>query len=261
MAKTNKSKNTKVTNRTTAKVSAPKIKAEEKNTPPKSFAEKIQYDLENNQSYLNFILGALIVIVLGILLYNYFTKPKGDVTPDENANQIEQAEGEDVAKENLPGTYNVKDGDTLFMLAEKYYGDGNLYPSIIKENNLPSEIISTGQKLTIPKVNEPSPSPNAAGASPSPESSPTPSPLPEASSSSALQTQTTPEEGTGGADNQTAWGEKITGDTYTVKPGDWLSTIAGRAYGDIYAYDKIAKENNITDPNVIEVGTVLKLPK
>jgi nucleoid-associated protein YgaU len=40
-----------------------------------------------------------------------------------------------------------------------------------------------------------------------------------------------------------------------------LSKIAGRAYGDVYQFDKIAKANNITDPNNIEVGTVLKIPR
>jgi len=53
----------------------------------------------------------------------------------------------------------------------------------------------------------------------------------------------------------------ITGDTYTVIEGDWLSTIAGRAYGDIYAFDKIAQANNIRNPDILEPGMVLKIPR
>ncbi len=45
--------------------------------------------------------------------------------------------------------------------------------------------------------------------------------------------------------------------TYTVKRGDTLSLIAGR-YGT--TYQKLAQINNISNPNLIRVGQVLKLP-
>jgi 5'-nucleotidase len=66
---------------------------------------------------------------------------------------------------------------------------------------------------------------------------------------------------TGGSANATMWGDKITGTSYTVQAGDWLSKIAGRAYGDVMAYQKIAEANKITNPDTIEVGTVLQLPR
>ncbi len=60
---------------------------------------------------------------------------------------------------------------------------------------------------------------------------------------------------------QQSWGPPITSDKYTVVAGDWLSKIAGRAYGDIMAYDRIAKANNIQNPDLIEVGMVLTIPR
>ncbi len=66
--------------------------------------------------------------------------------------------------------------------------------------------------------------------------------------------------GTGGG-NATIWGDKIDGNTYTVVTGDWLSTIAGRAYGDVMAFQKIASANNIANPDLIEPGTVLTIPR
>ena len=66
--------------------------------------------------------------------------------------------------------------------------------------------------------------------------------------------------GTGGG-NTTVWGPNIVGDTYQVAEGDWLSTISARAYGDIYAYQKIAQANSIADPNLIYPGQVLKIPR
>jgi nucleoid-associated protein YgaU len=233
-----------------------------------NFLDRIQNDLEKNQSYLNLILGALIVVVLGVLIFNYFNKPEtetGNVTPQAQQTTIDEAGN--VKKENLPGPYVVKEGDTLFTIAQNYYDDGYKYTEIIKENNLPGESIEVGQKLTIPKL-ETAMAAASAGpeASALPDASPGPETAmasPEASPEAVAEASPSPEadSGTGGAENQTVWGESIKGDTYTVQANDWLSKIAGRAYGDITKYDIIAKENNISNPDTIEVGTVLKIPR
>ncbi|MGA2968080.1 MAG: LysM peptidoglycan-binding domain-containing protein, partial [Candidatus Levyibacteriota bacterium] len=49
--------------------------------------------------------------------------------------------------------------------------------------------------------------------------------------------------------------------TYTVKSGDYLWSIAIRAYGDGYQWVKIAKANNLTNPDLIFSGNVLQLPR
>ncbi len=223
-----------------------------------NFLDKIQNDLEKNQSYLNLILGALIIIVLGVLIFNYFNKPTeepGDIGPSQ---QVTDEQG-DVTRESLPGKYTVKKGDTLFLIAQKYYNDGEKYPMIMSENNLKSDSIEAGQELTIPKV-EVAESPSPASQI---ESSPSSTAKPEESISPSMNPSAVPAPAgeKGGALNQTTWGENISTTTYTVVAGDWLSKIAGRAYGDIMQYEKIAKANNISDPNSIEVGTVLKIPR
>jgi len=50
--------------------------------------------------------------------------------------------------------------------------------------------------------------------------------------------------------------------TYTVKPGDTLSKIAKETLGDPKAYTKIfdANRDQLSDPNKINPGQVLKLP-
>lgn len=217
-----------------------------------SLFDKLQSDINqrlnfnsDKQSYLNLVLGALIVLVIGALLFNYFNKQKGDLGPaEQTANQDQKQE--DVKKENLPGKYTVKEGDNLFAIAQNYYNDGYKYTEIIKANKLDNaDFITTGQVLEIPKVEV---TPAVAEATPSPST--------QIASESAQV-----DKGTGGADNQTIWGEKITVDTYTVQPGDWLSKVAGRAYGDEMQFDKIAKANNISNPDLIEPGTVLKIPR
>jgi len=52
------------------------------------------------------------------------------------------------------------------------------------------------------------------------------------------------------------------GATYTVKPGDTLSKIAKVHLGDANAYMKIfeANKDQLTDPDKIKPGQVLKIP-
>lgn len=200
----------------------------------KNYLENLEEEIQSNQSKVSMVLGALIILVVGILVFNYFNKNKADLGP---AQQIEAQQ--DVSPDQLPGKYTVKEGDTLFTIAEKYYTDGYKYAEIAKANNLTNpDQVESGQVLEIPKIElqakasfEPSPSP---------------------STQEAL--------GTGGG-NTTIWGPRIEGNTYTVVEGDWLSKIAGRAYGDIMAFDKIAKANNITNPDIIEPGMVLTIPR
>ena len=47
--------------------------------------------------------------------------------------------------------HTVIKGDTLWAIAQKYYGNGNKYKDIAKANNISNpDIIHVGQKLLIP---------------------------------------------------------------------------------------------------------------
>ncbi len=185
-----------------------------------NYLEKIETEVESNQSKISMVLGILIVIVVGVLIFNFFNRGKQEIGPAQTTT-IEQ----DVSPQNLPGKYTVKEEDTLFTIAQKYYQDGYKYTEIANANNLTNiDVIETGQVLEIPKL------------------------------------EMEKEIGTGGGDT-TIWGPRLSGDTYMVVEGDWLSKIAGRAYGDIYAYDKIAKANNIPNPDHITPGMTLTIPR
>ncbi len=205
------------------------------------FLEKISRETQSNQSRLSMILGGLIILVIVVLIFNYFNKPKAELGP---AQQTQANAQHDVTPDNLPGKYTVKDGDTLFTIADAYYKDGYQYPVIAQTNNIANpDLLEAGQVLTIPKLPASAMQEN-----------------PGQDQSSLPQEQVTTDN-SNTPNNATTWGPTIQGDSYTVTAGDWLSTIAGRAYGDVMSYQKIADANGITDPNVIEVGTVLKIPR
>lgn len=223
----------------------PRKVTDQEQTSPKdqSLLQRLQDELQLNQSYLSLILGMLIIIVAGILFFNYLKSNQALGPSQQTESPLPKETEEDVEPNKLPGKYTVKEGDTLFKIAEVYYKDGNMFDKIAKANKLASpDYIEVGQVLEIPKLELSSPA-----------LSPLPSPSPI--------TKTEEQLGIGGAMNQTTWGETITADTYTVVEGDWLSKIAGRAYGDIYAYEKVVKANNIQNPDLIYPGQVLKIPR
>ena len=54
---------------------------------------------------------------------------------------------------------------------------------------------------------------------------------------------------------------RIVEETYTVVEGDSLWDIAVRSYGDGYQWVKIAKANNLANPDLIYPGNVFKIPR
>lgn len=50
-----------------------------------------------------------------------------------------------------PRTYTVVEGDTLWAIAERFYGDGNRYPEIAAASGIANpDLINVGQVVTIP---------------------------------------------------------------------------------------------------------------
>jgi len=245
---------------TKSKVASAKVtrvtKASKSTSPKKqdNYFEKIESDIKTNQSTLSLVLGVLIVLVVAFLIFNFFkNKTNSQLGPAQNTT----TQAGDVTPESLPGKYTVKDGDTLFEIANKYYKDGYKFDAIAKANDLSNpDTLEVGQTLEIPKLDLAAASPSASTTA---ELSPTSTPAASVDSVNTVSADSQTNTQTQVDTND--WGSKINGDTYTVSDGDWLSTIAARAYGDVYAYNKIAIANAIQDPNLIEPGTVLKIPR
>lgn len=218
--------------------------------PTLSILDRMETEVQANQSRVSLVLGALIVLVVGILIFNYFNRGNSqEVTPSATQTEMSQ----DVTPENLPGKYTIKEGDTLFLIAEKYYSTGEKFLEIAKANNITNfDSIEAGQVIEIPKLEavattvEPSASPEA-----SVEPSPTTAPSAEVVEQTEPTIVTTQD-----------FGPAITGDKYVITEGDWLSTIAARAYnGDVMGYARIAQANNITNPDYIQTGMEIVIPR
>lgn len=194
--------------------------------------------LKLNEDTISTLLGAIVVVVIGLLVFNYFRSlnPQGQIT-DQAAleddgqtatpGQVKLVEEEDgqMVPEGLPTTYTVKQGDHLWSIAESFYNSGYNWTDIASVNHLdnPSQI-EVGQQLTIPKV--------------------------------AVKVATVSQEQT---TNNT-----IEGDAYTVVKGDHLWNIALRAYGDGFRWTDIYQANQDLigpNPGLIEVDMTLTIPR
>ncbi len=196
-----------------------------------------------SESYISIGLGILVVVVVGILIYNFISQ-RGQPAPSPSPHVTEEA-----TTAAQPGsTYVVQEGDTLWSISEKSYGTGYNWTDIAQVNNLrESDLLEAGQILKIPEV-----TPLALAVSPSPETveaTAVASPVVQASPTPVASPVVTPSPA------------PITGNTYTVVKGDTLWDIACRAYGDCYAWVRIAQANQLVNPDLIHPGNVFTLPR
>jgi len=184
----------------------------------KNFLKKIKL----NESLISIILGAVVVVVVAILIFNYFKgvdrteKATTDISTEEV--QLVEEEGK-IIPLGLPTIYTVEEGDHLWSIAEKFYTSGYNWVDIARENNLVNpNVLLVGQELNIPKAE-------------------------------VIMLETEVAE------------PSITGNSYTIEENDNLWDIAVRAYGDGYQWVKIASENNLANPDLIYSGNTLAIPR
>lgn len=101
--------------------------------------KKLLKTIKLNEENISMILGAIVLVIVGVLVVNYFKdRTPGSIT--ENGNQISAVNEHIVVK-----------GETLWSIAESSYGSGYNWMDIKKANNLTSDTIEVGQKLVIPE--------------------------------------------------------------------------------------------------------------
>ncbi len=197
--------------------------------------KNILKNLKLNEDTISTILGGLVIIIIGLLIFNYFKSinPQGEITQEaaqeENSQtkpgdvELVEDNGKNVPK-GLPTTYTVQKGDHLWKIAENFYNSGYNWVDIAQVNNLTTpNSIEVNQKLIIPKVEV---------------------------KQATITVQKTK--------------DTIDSTSYTVQKGDHLWEIAVRSYGDGFAWNKIYTANREligNNPSLVEAGMVLTIPR
>ena len=218
------------------------------------------------ESYTSLILGIIFVVILTVILLT-FVKGKNATINTQNIQVTKDAEQKvtsqqqvvitpEVTKKVLEhknvtiiptkpqqkevivdakavSTYIVKEGDTLWKIAENKYKSGYNWVDIQKANNLTNPgMLYAGTKLILPNVQ---------------------------AKTVTVVTMAVEKQDAATSSIQT---KKISGTSYTIEKSDTLWDIAVRAYGDGYAWTKIAKANNLlNNPSTIHSGNKLTIPR
>lgn len=214
---------------TQGKRGRPRKIAAKENISQKTPLEKKVLSVKWSESYTSLLMGVVVVIVAVLFVVSILRQSHHIQQTSSIATAITPTittTQPSLLDQTNEKTYTVQSGDNLWSIAEKYYNSGYNWIDIAKANNLADpSTIHVGNQLIIPSV--------------------TPQPATITITPNIVQ----------------ATQNSITGNTYTVKAGDDLWSIAVRAYADGYQWTKIAEVNNLSNPSLIFSGNVLQIPR
>lgn len=112
--------------------------------------KSILKSLRLHESTISMILGAIVILVVGVLVVNYFRGLETGITLPEGQ-QAEQ-QGPTITRGGQT-IHVVQVGDNLWKVAERYYDSGYNWVDITRENSLiNANQIEVGQELVIPDI-------------------------------------------------------------------------------------------------------------
>ena len=184
--------------------------------------------LKLNEDKISMGLGVVVVVLVAGMVFRYFNQVGKKNQPEVSATSTKQLAA------TVEGSYYVvRPGDDLGKIAEAQYGRRDMWREIANANKLNNpDLIEVGEKLIIPPVGK-----NVQ------------------SRELELEKGQTPD---GQNLNEFI---TISGNEYVVQRGDLLWGIAVRAYGDGFRWKEIAEVNKLDNPDILEPGLVLVLPR
>jgi nucleoid-associated protein YgaU len=130
-----------VVKKTTAKIKKPK---------EQSANQKFYDQLRLNESYVSLILGALAVVFLSSLVVFYVVNSRDSIN---NQRILNNAVTPTPAPEK--DTYIMQEGESLWDIAVRFYGDGFSYIKIVEANKDvigDPDFVPPGTKIIIPNL-------------------------------------------------------------------------------------------------------------
>lgn len=178
------------------------------------------------EKYFNLFLGLLVSFLISTLTYKTLLKNiRLNLTFRMPTFKFGSKTAVTTTTKKPLKTYITQEGDDLWHIAENFYGSGfNAYDIALANKISDSSNLEVGKKLIIPQV--------------------------------------TPRQPTVGDISATSTSQvTYVENKYIVQPGDSLSIISQKVYGDVFAWPRIMNANNLLTPDSIEAGMVLIIPR
>ena len=161
-------------------------------------------------------------------------------TATEQASAEQQASADQQTEPQSTTTeveHRVFPGESLWKIAQEYYGDGGRWRELAQHNGLSNaSVLKVGQIIRVPNVQQAAPATSAAPAV-----------------ETAVETSNTPT-----APEQESAPSNVT--EHRVFPGESLWQIAQQYYGNGGRWREIADFNGLSSASVLKVGQLIRIP-
>lgn len=176
------------------------------------------------EDFFSALLGGIVVFVVSFVFLNFLkSRQYKNIITDEAASTVNE---ELIRKEDsgFPKKYIVKEGDYLAKIALENYGNSEVWNKIAEENEIYYvDFLEVGKEINLPMIE------NVFE-----------------NEQKVLSLEKT---------------EIFHDDKYVVKLGDNLFLISEKVYGDGTKWGEISKANALWNPDLLEVGMELFIPR
>lgn len=118
----------------------------------KTFNKLLNGKIDWQESYPSFILGAIIVVILGLLVANFISR-RGAQSIDGGVKTEQKTEASMAPKAG--SEYTIREGDSLSKISESVYGTQENWTAIASANKItnPNRVL-VGDKINLPAKEE-----------------------------------------------------------------------------------------------------------
>lgn len=123
--------------------------------------EELKEKLNLKENYVSMSLGLLVVILIGVAIFNSVTGRNAEVG-DSNSITSGSDSTDSAVMANLPKKYTLLEGEDLWSASVKLYGSGYNWVDLAEANKLVDpDKVEAGMELVVPKIT-PRPTPEGA---------------------------------------------------------------------------------------------------
>ena len=114
--------------------------------------EELKERLNLKENYVSMGLGLLVVILIGVAIFNSVIGRNGEIDKDATTNGSDATDSAAMIA-NLPEKYTLVEGEDLWSASVKLYGSGYNWVDLVEANKIVNpDKVEVGMELVVPKI-------------------------------------------------------------------------------------------------------------